>query len=283
MTITKALRAGVQTLAAAGIEDAPRDARRLMAHALGVDAGRITLLAQDPMPDGAGSSFDALIARRAAREPVSKIIGKRAFYGRDFIVTPDVLDPRPETEILVQRALEMPFRRVLDLGTGSGCILITLLAERPEATGIGLDLSQAALNVARRNADLCGVAGRTEWRRSDWFTELSGDRVETECFDLIVSNPPYIALDEMPDLSVEVRSHDPRLALTDEGDGLQAYRRIAADAPAYLCSGGLIAVETGPTQGDAVATLFRAAGLENISIHPDLDGRDRVVSGRKPA
>lgn len=283
MSIAQALREGAQVLAAAGIADAPRDVRRLMAHALGVDAGRITLLAHDPLPEAAQAAFQAMIARRAAREPVSKITGKRAFYGRDFTVTSDVLDPRPETETLVECSLSARFHRVLDLGTGSGCILITLLAERPDAHGVGLDLSPAALDVARGNARALGVAGRAVFQRSDWCAELSGDRGETRCFDLIVSNPPYIALDELPDLLPEVRDHDPRIALTDEGDGLLAYRRIAADAPHHLCAGGRIAVEIGATQADAVAAIFDRAGLENIAVHPDLDGRDRVVSGRKPA
>jgi release factor glutamine methyltransferase len=279
VSIGQALRDGAQVLSAAGIADAPRDARRLMAHALGVDPGRITLLAHDPMPDPAQAAFQAMIARRGAREPVSKITGKRAFYGRDFIVTSDVLDPRPETETLVAWALSAPFRDVLDLGTGSGCILITLLAERPDAHGAGLDLSPAALKVAEQNAQAQGVAGRARFQQSDWCAEMP----ESQSFDLIVSNPPYIALQEMPDLSPEVLGHDPRIALTDEGDGLQAYRAIADQAPGHLRAGGRMAVEIGPTQGVAVSRLFQEAGLENVAIHPDLDSRDRVVTGQKPA
>ena len=282
MTITQALRSGGQTLTAAGIEDAPRDARRLMAHALGVDPGRITLLGQDAITPEGAAAFAALIARRAAHEPVSKIIGQRAFYGRDFSVTPDVLDPRPETETLIALALSAPFDRVLDLGTGSGCILLTLLAERPGVRGVGLDLSSAALKVAGRNAARLGVADRAVLARSDWYAALLGDQGENRLFDLIVSNPPYIALTEMPQLSPEVRDHDPRMALTDEGDGLDAYRAIAAGAGAHLAPGGRILVEIGPAQGISVSGIFRAAGLENIHVHPDLDHRDRVVSARNP-
>ena len=264
----------VVQLRAGGVADAPRDARLLLAHAAGVAADRLTLHLQDRATEEVSARFAALVARRAEREPLSHLTGQRLFWGRGFAVSPAVLDPRPETEVLVAAALGAPFARVLDLGTGSGAILITLLAERPEATGLGVDLSPDALAVARANALALGVAGRSAWAVGDWFAGVEGR------FDLIVSNPPYIALDEMAGLSPEVRLFEPHLALTDGADGLSAYRAIAAGAAAHLAPGGRLMVEIGPTQGQAVAALWAAAGLRDIRILPDLDGRDRVVAAR---
>ena len=275
MTGQQALAAAIPRLAAAGVPDAPRDARRLLAHALGIAPGRLTLVLPDPLPPEAAARFAASVARRAAREPVSHITGIRAFYGRDFRVCPDVLDPRPETETLIAAALAAPFGRVLDLGTGSGCILLTLLAERPDSKGIGADISEPALAVARDNARALGIE-RAAFLQADWFRGISGR------FDLIVSNPPYIAASEMPGLAPEL-AHEPRGALTDAGDGLSAYRAIAAGAAAHLAPGGRLIVEIGPTQGQAVRALLSAAGLEILALHPDLDGRDRAVEARAAA
>ena len=205
------------------------------------------------------------------------MLGEREFYGRRFKVSKDVLDPRPETETLIEVALAQPFERVLDLGLGSGCILVTLLAETPQATGLGVDLSEAACLQASANALLHRVEARIDIQQSDWFSNVSGS------FDLIVSNPPYIALDEMADLSPEVREHEPDLALTDGGDGLAAYRALAAGVGAHLRPGGRLCLEIGPTQGPAVAAMLQQAGLTHIAILPDLDGRDRVVFARNGA
>ena len=276
MTGAEALRTAAARLAEAGVEGAGRDARRLLAHALGLAPDVLAGRLGDPLPEAPAAVFEALVARRAAREPVSHLTGSRAFWGRDFRVTRDVLDPRPETETLVALALDEPFSRVLDLGTGSGCILVTLLAERQEAVGVGTDVSPEALLVAGANAAAHGVADRLVLPLSDWFADIGGR------FDLIVSNPPYIAAGEMPGLAPEVREHEPRLALTDGGDGLAAYRAIAAGARDHLTPGGRVLVEIGPAQGAAVFRLFEAGGLERVAIHPDLDGRDRVVSARRP-
>lgn len=273
MTGSQALVQAVARLRAAGVPDAPRDARRLLAHALGVASDRLTLVAPDELTPEALAAFQSTVTRRTTREPVSHIIGLRSFYGRDFHVSPDVLDPRPETETLIAQALLQPFDRLLDLGTGSGCIVLTLLAEHPGASGLGTDLSEAALQVARANSDRLQIAAR--FAHSDWFEAVSGT------YDLIVSNPPYIAADEMPDLSPEL-SFEPEMALTDAQDGLSAYRIIAAQAPAHLAPGGRLMVEIGPTQASAVQQLFKSAGLVNIQVHPDLDGRDRVVSAVSP-
>ncbi|SFP47339.1 peptide chain release factor N(5)-glutamine methyltransferase [Tranquillimonas alkanivorans] len=274
MSWTHLLAQAAAELRAAGVPDPMRDARRLLAHALDAPTERLTLLLGDPVEAGAEARFRAAVARRVRREPVSQITGRRAFWGRDFRVSRAVLDPRPETETLVALALDAPFKRVLDIGTGSGCILATLLAERPGARGTGTDVSDEALEVAAENAARLGVAGRAEFRRTEWARDVAGP------FDLIVSNPPYIAAAEMPDLSPEVREWEPRLALTDGGDGLTAYRAIADQAPALLGPGGRLIVEIGPTQGAQVAALFVEGGLEEVRLHHDLDGRDRCVSAR---
>ena len=271
-----ALRFAIPRLRQAGVEDAARDARVLLGHALGIAPNRLTLHMSDLLPPEAAARFEAAIAARAARQPVSQITGQRLFWGRPFRVTRDVLDPRPETECLIAAALSAPFATVLDLGTGSGCILLTLLAERPSASGLGIDLSDAALAVARENAAALGLAARASFRASDWFAQVTGR------FELIVANPPYIAAAEMPALAPEVRDWEPHLALTPGGDGLAAYRAIAAGAGAHLAPGGRLLVEIGPTQGAAVTALFRAAGLQGAAVHPDLDGRDRVVAARAP-
>lgn len=270
------LAAGTRVLKSAGIDGAGRDARRLLAHALGIAPGRLTLVLPETVSPELAERFDALITARAVHVPVSHLVGMRAFYGRDFVVTPDVLDPRPETETLIEAALSLPFERVLDLGTGSGCILLTLLAETEGSWGVGSDLSPEALLVAAQNQVRLGLEARADLIQSDWFADVAGH------FDLIVSNPPYIALSEMSELAPEVRDHEPRLALTDEGDGLAAYRAICDGALRCLDPGGHLMVEIGPTQAFAVVELMTAAGLDDTRVIADLDGRDRVVIGKRP-
>ena len=276
MTAGEALAAAAARLRAAGVADPARDARLLLAHAARIEAARITLIAPEDLAPEIEERFDQLISLRAIRVPVSHLVGERAFYGRRFKVSGDVLDPRPETETLIEAALAEPFSRVLDLGTGSGCILVTLLAERPEAPGIGIDLSEAACLQASANAVLHRVQARAQILRSDWFSGVEGQ------FDLVVANPPYIALDEWRGLEDEVRRHEPELALTDGGDGLGAYRQIAAGLDAHLAPGGRALMEIGPTQAAQVRELLESAGFSQIGVIPDLDGRDRVVHLRKP-
>ncbi|MDR0810217.1 MAG: peptide chain release factor N(5)-glutamine methyltransferase [Gemmobacter sp.] len=276
-TGAEAFRAATARLAAAGLPDPARDARLLLAHALDLAPDRVMLALHDPLPAGAAVRLEQALAARLARQPVSQIIGGRQFWGRRFRVTPDVLDPRPETEVLVAAALAAPFSRVIDLGTGSGVILVTLLAERPEATGLGTDLSPAALAVAEGNAVTHGVAARARFCPADWWRGVEGR------FDLIVSNPPYIAASEMAGLSPEVRDWEPHLALTPGGDGLDAYRVLAAGAGAHLSPGGRLFFEIGPSQGTAVVAALAAGGLAGAHILKDLDGRDRVVAVRAPA
>ena len=266
----EALRAAMAAGEGQGV--APRDAKRLLAHAAGVDAARLMALGAADLSADVMARYGQYLARRAGGEPVSKITGKRAFWNHEFVVTPDVLDPRADTETLVAKALERDFTRVLDLGTGTGCILLSLLAERAQASGMGVDISPAALQVARENAARTGVGARADLRLSDWFDAVEGR------FDLITANPPYITESEMADLAPEVRDHDPHLALTPGGDGLEPYRIIARAAPAYLAPQGRILVEMGWRQGPQVAQIFAQAGFCDIETVQDLEGRDRVTS-----
>ena len=267
------LAKGVRQLTDAGVPDAPRDARRLLAHAVGIEAGRLTLILPEPITQEAEARFAALLQRRAGREPVSHLLGYREFYGRRFKVTRNVLDPRPETEILIEVALQDAFASVIDLGTGSGCILLTLLAEMPEARGVGTDLSEDACRVAEDNMHALDLGERAAILRTSWADGIEGQ------VDLVVSNPPYIGLDEMDGLSPEVHDHEPHMALTDGGDGLSAYREISQQAAGLLRVGGRLIVEIGPTQAVAVAQMFADNGFEKVRVIQDLDGRDRVVSG----
>ena len=275
MTLREAIREATLTLTKAGVETPARDARLLVAHAAGIAPDRLILHETEPLPPAAATHLADSVNRRAARQPLSQIIGQRLFWGRVFRVTADTLDPRPETETLVAAALKEPFQTMLDLGTGTGCILLSCLADAPTAFGTGTDVSPAALAVAQDNAERLGLTAQATLHASDWFTAIQGQ------FDLIVSNPPYIAAAEMPALSPEVRDHEPHLALTPGGDGLAAYRLIARKAPAHLSPGGRILLEIGPTQGAAVSAMLNAEGLSDIHILPDLDGRDRVVAARK--
>ncbi len=274
MTPRALLPAAIARLRAAGVCAPARDARLLLAHALDLPADRLTLHLDDPLPPKSEARFEAALDARAARQPVSQITGHRLFWGRAFRVTPDVLDPRPETEILIAAALEENFAQVLDLGTGSGAILLTLLAERPRARGLGVDLSEAALNVARANAEALGVAERCLWRQANWFDGLTGR------FDLIVSNPPYLAATEMAGLAPETRDWEPARALLGGADGLDAYRAIAAGAGTHLTDGGRLLLEIGPSQRAAVTGLLGAAGFVDIECRTDFDARDRVITAR---
>ena len=257
MTTDEVVRQGAGVLADAGIADPMREARMLW---------RVT-------PDEDTQAFLAMIAQRATRMPLSHVLGYRDFYEHRFIVSADVLDPRPDTEALIITALEVPFERVLDLGTGSGCILLSLLAAQSKAFGVGTDKLDAALAVAAQNAQQLGLSDKATLVQSDWFDAVDG------VFDLIVSNPPYIAADEMDDLQPEVRLHEPRMALTDEADGLSAYHKITQGAPEHLTPDGRLIFEIGPTQAVAVADMMKDAGFAQIRVVPDLDGRDRVVVG----
>jgi release factor glutamine methyltransferase len=270
---------GAARLAGAGVPKPERDARLLYRWAANLDGAGLSAALADPATAREIGRFERAVVAREGRAPVSHITGKREFWGRSFRVTPAVLDPRPETETLVAAALEgPPVRHVLDLGTGSGCILLTLLAEWPEARGVGVDISAAALEVAAENAHSLGVAERARLATGDWCAGLAG--LLDGQFGLIVSNPPYIAGDELAGLAPEVRNHEPLAALSPGGDGLGAYRRIAAGVGPLMAPGGRLLMEIGPRQAAAVERILTCAGLVVTAVLPDLDGRDRVVSAK---
>jgi len=260
------------------VESPTIDARLLLEAAAPVTRADILSEPHRALAPEALQRFEAFVERRERREPVSQILGRKGFWKLMLNINAGVLTPRPDTETLLDVVLpQFPPERafnVLDLGVGSGAILLAILAERPAARGLGVDVSEDALAVARDNAAQLGLAGRTALLRGDWTFGL-GDA----SFDLVVSNPPYIPTADIETLEPEVRDHEPRLALDGGPDGLDAYRLLAPEILRVLRPGGMFAVEIGPGQQGAVVRLF--AGAERIAVHPDLGGRDRVVAGFK--
>ncbi|HEX9919347.1 MAG TPA: peptide chain release factor N(5)-glutamine methyltransferase [Pyrinomonadaceae bacterium] len=283
--IRQALTEASAVLRAAGIIDARPDARALLSHTLARDHAFLIAHSDDELDPSALALFRERIGRRAAGEPVQYITGRQEFYGLDFEVTPAVLIPRPETELLVETALELlregrAAPLVCDVGTGSGCIPIALLHERVDARACALDISPAALAVAARNAARHGVEERLTLLVSDCFDALdAGSRAQT--FDLITSNPPYIAERDIAGLQREVREHEPRLALTPGGDGLSVIRRLFAEAPRFLDAGGHLICEIGYDQHEAVAGLVDENVWTLLDIRRDLQGIPRVVVLRR--
>lgn len=267
------IAAARRDLIAADIDNSALDARLLLQHAAGLSHAMIAADPDQAVAAEAAERFRQLLSRRLSHEPVSRILGAREFYGREFLVTPDVLDPRPDTETLIAAALPLidGKSRILDLGAGSGAIIVTLLAERNGASGVAVDISLAALAVAGRNAALLGVADRLRLVEGSWFSGVDGR------FDLIVSNPPYIPAGEIAGLEPDVRDYDPHLALAGGLDGLDAYRAIAAGAGAHLEAGGRVLVEIGAGQEDGVTAVFAACGLNRLGCHRDLGGHVRVL------
>jgi release factor glutamine methyltransferase len=265
-------------LAAAGIAGARAEAWLLLAAAAGVE--RATLMAgPDTLSARQEARLDALLRRRLAREPVAYLLGEKEFWSLRFEVGPAVLIPRPETETVVEAVLaRLPDRasplRLLDLGVGSGCLLLALLSELPRATGLGVDDSAAALALARRNAERLGLAARADFQAGRWGAGVAGR------FDLIVSNPPYVAEGDWDGLQPEIREYEPKAALVAGPDGLAAYRALAPDCARLLAPGGLCALEIGYGQGDAVAGLLAAAGLTVVRRRCDLAGIERCVLAR---
>lgn len=270
LTVDAALRAARARIAA-------DDALPLLLHVLGRSHGWLYAHGDAPLPAADAARFDALVARREAGEPVAYLVGRRGFWTLDLAVTTDTLIPRPETELLVELALaRIPLAadaRVADLGTGSGAIALAVASERPQARVVATDRSAAALAVAGANARALGVRN-VEFREGDWFAPLAGG-----CFDLVASNPPYIAEDD-PHLGRGDLRHEPAAALASGRDGLDAIRTIIAGAPRHLASGGWLLLEHGWDQGVAVAALLRAAGFDDVGTHADLERRDRVTLGR---
>jgi release factor glutamine methyltransferase len=279
-TRSEALRALRGTLSEAGFETAALDARLLLLTALGIPATTLVTHPDTPLTAAEFETLATFTRRRLAHEPVARIVGTREFWGLPFRLSPETLVPRPDTETVVETALDLlPDRqaplRIVDFGTGSGCILVALLHELPRATGLGVDLSPGALATARTNADENGVGERCHFALSRWADAVSGP------FDLIVSNPPYIASGVIPTLDEEVREHDPRLALDGGPDGLEPYRILLSEAGRILAPGGLLAVEIGYDQAEELRSLAGSHGLEILRIAHDLSGNPRCVAMRR--
>jgi release factor glutamine methyltransferase len=278
--VADAICDATKRLREAGVDEPRRDARLLLADAMGVKHPAL-LDPAVPLSEFAHSRFDRTVSRRAAREPVARIRGAREFWGLKFALAPDTLDPRPDTESLVEAALaafpDSAPQRILDLGTGSGCILCALLHEWPEARGVGIDISAAAVETARANADRLGLGDRARFVVGDWNDAL-GER-----YDLVVSNPPYIRSADIAALAPEVSAFDPRRALDGGVDGLDAYRAITPLLPRLLTRDGVAAFELGLSQAEEVERLIAAARLDLVEVRPDLSGIPRALVARYKA
>jgi len=282
MTLVKAWTSARDRLTVAGVDSPVIDARLLVEAAGGVTRLDIVTDPQRLVGDEALAILDAYVERRARREPVSRILGRKGFWKIMVGVGPHVLSPRPESEVIVEQVLKgfpeaMAFN-VLDLGVGSGAIVLAILAERPAARGLGVDISEEALATARENAANLDLNNRLALLRGDWTAGLA-----ESSFDVVVSNPPYIETGVIGTLDPEVREHDPHLALDGGADGLDAYRELAAEILRVLKPGAPFFVEIGADQKAAVETLFREAGAQGVVTIQDLSARDRVVTGFKKA
>ncbi|HYV83293.1 MAG TPA: peptide chain release factor N(5)-glutamine methyltransferase [Pyrinomonadaceae bacterium] len=278
-SIAEALREASRVLENSGVPDARRDASALLSFVIGKDRTFLISHAEDPVDDDSFDQLREFVERRAAGEPLQYITGVQDFYGREFRVTPDVLIPRPETELLVEAALEVSDGEfICDVGTGSGCIAITLLCERPEARAVALDKSAVALEIAKFNAAKQSVADRAVFVVSDCFDAL--DRSEHQ-FDLIVSNPPYVSESALAGLQREVRDHEPLVALSPGADGLSVIRRLLTDAPAFLKPNGHLLMEIGFDQGETVRNLIDESVWSLLEVRPDLQCIPRIVVLRK--
>jgi release factor glutamine methyltransferase len=269
-------------LSAAGLEEPRRLARRIVVAVMGLSPAELFAHPQRRLDDEERARIAATTMRAAACEPLSRILGHREFWGLEFALSPDTLDPRPETETIVEAVLkrlterDRPYR-FLDLGTGSGCLLLALLCEYPNASGVGIDIAPGAAAMARKNAGRLGLGARAQSVVGDWGAALSGR------FDAVVTNPPYIATAELAHLPPEVRDHDPHRALDGGADGLDAYRAIAGDLPRLLQPGGLFAAELGFGQAEAAAEIIAEGGLAVEEIAADLAGIARVIVARRVA
>ena len=255
-----------------GIADAKTDAWLLMEYAANIDRSFYYMHMYEEMPEEDREDYRNLVIRRGEHVPAQYLTGEAWFYGRSFRVNPDVLIPRQDTEVLVEEALKriIPGMRILDLCTGSGCILLTILKEA-SVSGVGTDISPAALRMAELNRKR--LKAKAGWIESDLFEKVGGR------FDMILSNPPYIAAGVIPELDPEVRDHEPRQALDGGEDGLDFYRRIVREAPEYLKPGGWLCLEIGYDQGESLRSLLREVGFSSVEIIKDLAGLDRVAAG----
>ena len=262
---------------AAGLDTPELDARLLAQSAFGLDAMGLVRKERVDADENDLKLLDQYAQRRLASEPVSRIIGRREFWGLNFEIGPSTLDPRPETEMLVAEAIaflgDRSGTRFVDLGTGSGAIAVSILSGAPKTRGFATDISQEALDIAARNAERHGVAGRLQLKQGAWWSAVD----YTEMFDLIISNPPYIATDGISSLQPEVRIFDPKLALDGGWDGLEAYRALASQVARRLKPGGLMLLEIGANQGEILPKMLARAGFNRTDVLKDLAGLDRVV------
>lgn len=280
VTIGTALDAAAAALAAAGFDEPRRHARRLLAAALRLSATEVFAYPETVLAPAEEARIGEILSRMIAREPLSRIIGRREFWGLDLRLSADTLDPRPESESVVEAVLarladRSRTYRFLDLGTGTGCLLLALLAEFPRGSGVGIDLAAGATSTAWRNARLLGLGERAHFAVGDWAGAVAGG------FDAVVANPPYIATGAIPELPREVRDYDPARALDGGSDGLGAYRAIAAELPRLLRPDGLFATEIGLGQAGAVAAILAQSGLAVDGFAADLGGVIRVVVARR--
>lgn len=276
-SIAEALRESSRILEASAVPEARREASSLLSFVLGKDRTFLISHAEDLVDDECLDQFREFVERRAAGEPLQYITGVQDFYGREFRVTRDVLIPRPETELLVEAALELTKHDgafICDVGTGSGCIAVTLLCEIANARAVAVDKSSAALEIAKRNAATHSVADRAEFVVSDCFDALDPREYQ---FDLIVSNPPYVSEAALSGLQREVRDHEPLVALSPGPDGLSVIRRLLADAPAYLKPNGYLLMEIGFDQGEKVRSLIDESAWTLLEVRPDLQCIPRIV------
>jgi release factor glutamine methyltransferase len=281
VSIADAILEASQILREAGVPSARREAGSLLAHVIERDRTFLISHAEDPLGMEAFKRFREVVQRRALGEPLQYITGRQDFYGREFRVSSQVLIPRPETELLVESALQVIDQNAsvfCDVGTGSGCIAVTLLCERPNTRGVALDVSPAALKIAKQNAVDHGVESRLSFAISDCFESLPQ---ESNQFDLIVSNPPYVAANVVAGLQREVRDHEPIVALTPGPDGLSIIRRLIKEAPDFLRKDGYLLLEIGFDQGEAVERLVKGRTWQLVDIRPDLQGIPRIVVLRK--
>lgn len=278
-TVSGLLAEARARLAAAGVDAPATDARVLLAHVLGFSAARVLAAGETPVAPADAARFRALVARRAAREPVAYLVGVREFYGLPLLVTPAVLVPRPETEGVVAAVLERlpPAPRVWDAGTGSGAIAVAVAVARADARVVASDRSPAALSVCAANARRHGVSSRVRPVLADWL-----DAAADASLDVVASNPPYVPTEELAGLPPEIRDYEPRAALDGGPDGLDGLRRVVSGARRALRRGGRLAAEVGPGQADAALGLVRAAGgWDEAAVLPDLAGLPRVLVARR--
>jgi len=283
VTVDEALRKGALRLAEAGVPDAAWQSELLLRHVVGWDRSSLLARGAESLSGEAMARFDELVAERARRRPLQHLTGRQAFWRHEFLVTPDVLIPRPETELLVEAALELlrglPSPTIVDVGTGSGCVALSLAAERPDAAVHAVDVSPGALAVAAENARQLGLGERLRLHEGDLLGPVA---FLARRLDLVVSNPPYVDPAEIESLPPEVRDHEPRRALLAPDAPYGIYRRLAADAARLLRQGGHVAVEVGKGMAAEVAAAFGAAGFEATEIRRDLQGIERVVIARTP-